>query len=107
MTGFRPGLDGKARQWPVNWRLRARFQEVAMLLHLPIAILTTLAPIPVSDTVPKFDIAKECRFEGGSSQIYDRRRFNGMRNDAMATSFAWGPSVEAYHGIYSRLAAAS
>lgn len=43
-----------------------------MLLHLPIAILTSLAPIPVSDTVPKFDIAKECRFEGGSSQIYDR-----------------------------------
>ena len=43
-----------------------------MLLHLPIAILTALAPIPVSDTVPKFDIAKECHFEGGSSQIFDR-----------------------------------
>ena len=43
-----------------------------MLLHLPIAILTTLSPIPVSDTLPQFDIAKECRFEGGSSAIFDR-----------------------------------
>jgi hypothetical protein len=43
-----------------------------MLLHLPIAILTTLAPIPVSDAVPKLDIAKECRFEGGSTAIVDR-----------------------------------
>jgi hypothetical protein len=43
-----------------------------MLLHLPIAILTTLSPIPISDTVPKFDIAKECHFEGGSSAIFDR-----------------------------------
>src|SRR5271157_3265869 len=37
-----------------------------MLLHLPIAILATLSPIVVSDTVPKFDIGRECRFEGGS-----------------------------------------
>ena len=43
-----------------------------MLLHLPIAILATLSPIPVSDTVPKFDIMKECRFEGGSTAIFDR-----------------------------------
>ena len=43
-----------------------------MLLHLPIAILTTLSPIPVSDTVPNFDIEKECRFEGGSSAIFTR-----------------------------------
>jgi hypothetical protein len=43
-----------------------------MLLHLPIAILATLSPIAVSDTVPKFDIVKECRFEGGSSAIFDR-----------------------------------
>jgi hypothetical protein len=46
--------------------------EVEMLLHLPIAILTTLSPIPVSDTVPKFDIMKECRFEGGSPAIFAR-----------------------------------
>jgi starch synthase len=45
-----------------------------------------------------------CRAFGTFGQ---RRRFNGMRNDAMATSFAWGPSVEAYHGVYSRLATAS
>ena len=31
-----------------------------MLLHLPIAIMATLAPIPVSDSVPQFDIVKEC-----------------------------------------------
>jgi hypothetical protein len=48
------------------------FKEVDMLLHLPIAILTTLSPTPVSDTVPKFDIVKECRFEGGSSVVFDR-----------------------------------
>jgi hypothetical protein len=38
-----------------------------MLLHLPIAVLATLSPIAVSDTVPKFDIVRECSFEGGSS----------------------------------------
>jgi hypothetical protein len=38
-----------------------------MLLHLPIAILATLSPIAISDTVPKFDIVKECNFEGGPS----------------------------------------
>ena len=43
-----------------------------MLLHLPIAILTTLSPVPISDVVPKFDITKECRFEGGSTTVFDR-----------------------------------
>jgi hypothetical protein len=43
-----------------------------MLLHLPIAILATLSPIPVSDTLPKFDIVRECRFEGGSTVEFDR-----------------------------------
>jgi hypothetical protein len=38
-----------------------------MFLHLPIAILATFSPIAVSDTVPKFDIVRECSFEGGSS----------------------------------------
>jgi hypothetical protein len=38
-----------------------------MLLHLPIAILATLSPIAVSDTVPKFDTVRECSFEGGPS----------------------------------------
>jgi hypothetical protein len=43
-----------------------------MLLHLPIAILATLWPVAVSDTVPKFDIVRECRFEGGSTAEFDR-----------------------------------
>jgi hypothetical protein len=38
-----------------------------MFLHLPIAILATFSPIVVSDTVPKFDIVRECRIEGGPS----------------------------------------
>ena len=43
-----------------------------MLLHLPIAILAAFSPVAVSDAVPKFDIAKECRFEGGSTVEFDR-----------------------------------
>lgn len=43
-----------------------------MLLHLPIMILATLSPTAVSDTLPKFDVAKECGFEGGSSKAVDR-----------------------------------
>jgi hypothetical protein len=43
-----------------------------MLLYLPIAILATLSPIAVSDAVPKFDIVRECSFEGGASLDLDR-----------------------------------
>ena len=43
-----------------------------MLLHVPIAIMATLSPIAVSDPVPQFNIARECRYEGGSSAIFDR-----------------------------------
>lgn len=43
-----------------------------MLLHLPIVILATLSPIPVSSSVPQFDIARECRFEGGSTAVFER-----------------------------------
>jgi hypothetical protein len=43
-----------------------------MLLHLPIAILATLSPIPVSNTVPTFDMVRECRFEAGSMVDFDR-----------------------------------
>jgi hypothetical protein len=43
-----------------------------MLLHLPIVILATLSPIHVSDTVPTFDIASECRYEGGSAANVER-----------------------------------
>ena len=43
-----------------------------MLLHLPIAILATLSPIHVSDTVPTYDIVRECRYEGGSAANVER-----------------------------------
>ena len=43
-----------------------------MLAHLPIVVMVTFAPIAVTDTVPRFDVAKECRFEGGSNLEYDR-----------------------------------
>jgi hypothetical protein len=49
-----------------------RHEEIDMLLHLPIAILLTLSPIPVSGSVPQFDIARECHFEGGSTATVDR-----------------------------------
>jgi hypothetical protein len=38
-----------------------------MLLHLPIAILTALSSVTVSDTVPNFDTVRDCRIEGGPS----------------------------------------
>jgi hypothetical protein len=47
-------------------------REVEMLLHLPIVVLATLSPIAVSDTVPKFDITKECHFEGGETAVFQR-----------------------------------
>jgi hypothetical protein len=43
-----------------------------MLLHLPIAIMATLSPIPVADAVPTFNIARECRYEGGSAANVER-----------------------------------
>ncbi|WP_213736302.1 hypothetical protein [Bradyrhizobium sp. dw_411] len=43
-----------------------------MLLRLPIVILTTLSPVAISDAPPRFDIAKECRFESESSKAFDR-----------------------------------
>jgi hypothetical protein len=43
-----------------------------MLLHLPIAILATLSPIPVSNALPTFDMVRECRFEAGSMVDFDR-----------------------------------
>jgi hypothetical protein len=42
-------------------------KEIDMLLHLPVVILATLSPIAVSDTLPKFDVVRECGFEGGST----------------------------------------
>src|SRR5260370_41385446 len=43
-----------------------------MLLHLPIAILATLSPIHVSDTVPTFVSVRESRYEGGSAANVER-----------------------------------
>jgi hypothetical protein len=43
-----------------------------MLLHLPIVIMTALHPTPVADTTPNFDIARECRSEGGSQDMLKR-----------------------------------
>jgi hypothetical protein len=50
----------------------ALLKEVEMLLHLPIMMLATFSPITVSDGVPKLNIARECRFEGGTSAVFDR-----------------------------------
>ena len=43
-----------------------------MLLHFPIVVMAALSPIPVADAIPKLDVEKECRFEGGSSEVFDR-----------------------------------
>jgi len=43
-----------------------------MLIHLPIVILASLHPIAVADAVPKFDIARECRSEGGPPEVQQR-----------------------------------
>jgi len=43
-----------------------------MLIHLPIIILASLHLTPVADTVPKFDIARECQFESASKDDLDR-----------------------------------
>lgn len=42
-----------------------------MLIHFPI-VLASLSFIYVADSVPKFDIARECRSEGGSKAILDQ-----------------------------------
>jgi hypothetical protein len=43
-----------------------------MLAHLPIIILASLHPTAMADTVPKFDIARECQFEGGTQEMQQR-----------------------------------
>ena len=54
-----------------DW-IRSRSLENNMLAHLPIIILTSLHPSPIADTAPKFDIARECQFEGGSKPMQER-----------------------------------
>src|SRR6202000_454660 len=67
----------------VVWRER---EGDIMLLHFPIVILATLSPIPVADAIPKLDVEKECRFEGGSSDVYERclRDENEAQKDVQA-----------------------
>jgi hypothetical protein len=43
-----------------------------MLIHLPIIILTSLHPIAMADAAPKFDIARECQAEGGTTEMQKR-----------------------------------
>jgi hypothetical protein len=54
-----------------NWN-DVKGTENTMLAHLPILILASLHPTPVADTVPKFDIARECQFEGGTKEMQQR-----------------------------------
>ena len=48
------------------------YEGDTMLMHLPIIILAALPFTPIADVLPKFDIARECRSEGGSRDILDR-----------------------------------
>ncbi len=43
-----------------------------MLMHLPIVILASLPLTTIADSVPKFDIARECRSEGGTKAVLER-----------------------------------
>jgi hypothetical protein len=65
-------LAGKYLARGVGGWITSRSPENKMLAHLPIIILTALHPIPVADAVPKFDIARECQFEGGTKPMQER-----------------------------------
>ncbi len=43
-----------------------------MLIHFPIVILASFPLTTVADSVPKFDIARECQAEGGPKAVLDR-----------------------------------
>ena len=43
-----------------------------MLAHLPIVILASFPLTTIADSVPKFDIARECQSEGGPKAVLDR-----------------------------------
>jgi hypothetical protein len=43
-----------------------------MLAHLPIVILASFPLTTVADSVPKFDIAKECGAEGGTKAVLEQ-----------------------------------
>jgi hypothetical protein len=57
-----------------------------MFPHLPIALMAVLSPITVSDTVPTFNIARECRFENNSpnpnqTEVISTGAFDGCSKD--------------------------
>jgi hypothetical protein len=43
-----------------------------MVIHLPVIILASLHPIAIADTVPQFNIARECQDEGGTKEMEQR-----------------------------------
>lgn len=43
-----------------------------MLMRLPVIMLTSLPFTSVPNSVPKFDIARECRAEGGSNATLEK-----------------------------------
>jgi hypothetical protein len=47
-------------------------RSAKMLIHLPIIVLTSFHPIAIADAVPKFDIARECQAEGGTTEMQKR-----------------------------------
>jgi hypothetical protein len=65
-----------AKKYLPRWRgetgFKSRSPENKMLAHLPIIILTSLHLTPVADSVPKFEIARECQFEGGTKEMRER-----------------------------------
>lgn len=43
-----------------------------MFLHLPIVMLAALPPTAATNTMPKFDIGRECRSESGADVSLER-----------------------------------
>ena len=64
-----------------------------MLIHLPIAMMAVLSPVAVSDTMPTFDIVRECHFESEATrEAFDR--CSNQENDArQRLQQEWGKYV--------------
>ncbi len=67
-----------------------------MLIHLPIIILTSLHPIAAADAVPQFEIARECRNEGGPKETEQRCVADEIqaRNQLQAEWIQFSPSAK-------------
>ena len=77
-----------------------------MLIHLPIIILTSLHPTPIADAVPKFEIARECEFEGGLKEdlktcVTDetQAREHGSRTEGTTRRFKAGDFKTELNGL--------